>query len=179
MAFVAQINLADLPTSRERTMLPSRGILTFFCDSQGDFITESAAVGFFPPGAECAPRDLPAGLDEDVWRFGEVQLRAEVTDVPAPPSAIELEALNLSSEERQAYQYDFAEKTQSHRMLGYPEAVQDDPRSGEDELLLLQVDGDDQAGMTWGDAGRIYYLINREDLRHHRFERVRFVFQCH
>jgi len=44
---------------------------------------------------------------------------------------------------------------------------------------LLQIDSGRGAGMMWGDAGRIYFLIHRDDLRQRRFEKVRAILQCH
>jgi uncharacterized protein YwqG len=45
--------------------------------------------------------------------------------------------------------------------------------------MLLQVDSDDHARMAWGDLGRLYYLIDHEDLHAHQFDRVRCVWQSH
>lgn len=45
--------------------------------------------------------------------------------------------------------------------------------------LLFQVAGDEDAGMMWGDAGALYWLITAEDLAAHRFDRARFTWQCH
>ena len=44
--------------------------------------------------------------------------------------------------------------------------------------LLLQVDSNDEAGMMWGDAGRIYFWIKELDLKEKRFENAWFIFQC-
>jgi uncharacterized protein YwqG len=30
--------------------------------------------------------------------------------------------------------------------------------------LLFQIDGDETAGIVWGDAGRLYCMIRRDDL---------------
>jgi uncharacterized protein YwqG len=35
----------------------------------------------------------------------------------------------------------------------------------------LQIDSEEAAGMMWGDVGRIYFLIRRDDLRERRFEK--------
>jgi len=48
-----------------------------------------------------------------------------------------------------------------------------------DWQLLLQVDSDDNAGMMWGDSGRIYYWIRRDDLRAKNFENVWSILQCY
>lgn len=66
---------------------------------------------------------------------------------------------------------------------GSPEGRQD-PRvpvlmEGADQWkLLVQVDSDDGAGMMWGDMGRLYFWIRREDPAEARFDRVWMVLQC-
>lgn len=46
--------------------------------------------------------------------------------------------------------------------------------------LLLQVDSDsDQSDMMWGDAGRLYFWIRREDLSAANFENCWLVSQCY
>ena len=65
-------------------------------------------------------------------------------------------------------------------MLGHPDVVQSDPRDQAPELcLLLQVDSDEAAGMMWGDLGRLYFWIRRDDLDERRFDRCELVFQSH
>lgn len=84
-----------------------------------------------------------------------------------------------------------------HRLLGNPDTIQDDMRlecqlaangvadpsapavqaqvarltpGAADWLLLLQVDSDPGATMTWANAGMLYFWIRREDLAARRFE---------
>jgi uncharacterized protein YwqG len=88
-----------------------------------------------------------------------------------------------------------------HRMLGYADTLQDDmrlqcqlvahgvkigtqdPRSAAlasgaaSWLLLLQIDSDAQAGMRWGDAGMLYFWIEREALAARQFDHVWLVLQ--
>jgi uncharacterized protein YwqG len=47
-----------------------------------------------------------------------------------------------------------------------------------DWRLLLQVDTDDDAGIMWGDCGRIYYWIRDEDLRAMDFDKCWLILQC-
>ncbi|MEZ6045236.1 MAG: YwqG family protein [Planctomycetaceae bacterium] len=48
-----------------------------------------------------------------------------------------------------------------------------------DWLLLFQIDTDTQGpGWMWGDAGRLYFWIRKQDLEAHRFEDVWLIFQC-
>src|SRR6218665_2777741 len=39
-------------------------------------------------------------------------------------------------------------------------------------LLLLQIDSNEENDMMWGDAGRIYFWIRKDDLANRRFENV-------
>lgn len=48
-----------------------------------------------------------------------------------------------------------------------------------DWRLLLQVDSQDEAGMTWGDVGRLYYWIRGADLAAGAWERSWLVQQCY
>ena len=64
------------------------------------------------------------------------------------------------------------------------DARSDDPRipsltpGAADWRLLLQVDSDDDASMMWGDLGRIYFWIRRQDLEKADFSRVWTILQC-
>jgi uncharacterized protein YwqG len=44
--------------------------------------------------------------------------------------------------------------------------------------LLLQIDSDEEAGMMWGDAGRIYFWLRREDLAARKFDAAHAILQC-
>jgi uncharacterized protein YwqG len=46
-------------------------------------------------------------------------------------------------------------------------------------VLLFQLDTDDDAGMMWGDCGRLYFWIREEDLKNRRFENVWMQLQCY
>ncbi len=60
-----------------------------------------------------------------------------------------------------------------------------DPRTPEleegtpDWILLLQIDSDPAPGMMWGDEGRIYYWIRKQDLAGKDFGTVWFALQCY
>jgi len=45
--------------------------------------------------------------------------------------------------------------------------------------LLFQLDSESEAGMMWGDVGRLYFWMKEEDLMLHNFDRTWMVFQCH
>jgi uncharacterized protein YwqG len=45
--------------------------------------------------------------------------------------------------------------------------------------LLLQVDSAEANGMLWGDVGRLYFLIHRDDLQAQRFGKTWMVWDCY
>jgi len=45
-------------------------------------------------------------------------------------------------------------------------------------VLLAQIDSDSRSGMNWDDAGRLYWMITREDLAAGRFDKATFTWQC-
>jgi uncharacterized protein YwqG len=93
-----------------------------------------------------------------------------------------------------------------HQLLGHPRPVQnemqlecqlaangvyvgdpsgyDDPRritlepGATEWRLLLQLDSAEQAGMMWGDLGRLYFWIRAPDLSHRRFDQAWMILQC-
>ena len=47
-----------------------------------------------------------------------------------------------------------------------------------DWRLLLQIDSEEDAGMMWGDVGKLYFMIRESDLKALRFDRVWMGWQC-
>ena len=175
LSFVAQIDLAQVAALDHSGLLPRAGLLSFFYGNpEAPLEADLSEVVFSEPGTPLSRREFPDEL-ADHERYAAVALRpeAELSLPPAPPSF-------LSEEELDAYQWKLEELAPGsrHRLLGQPDPVQNDPRDG-DVLLLLQVDSDDGARMMWGDVGRLYYLIETEDLRAKRFEASRCMLQSH
>lgn len=71
------------------------------------------------------------------------------------------------------------EKEGAHALVpGDDEAARADRRDLLAELVLLaQIDSDSRAAMEWGDTGRLYWLIRRDDLAAGRFDRATFTWQ--
>lgn len=93
-----------------------------------------------------------------------------------------------------------------HQLFGYPAQIQgdmqlecqlvsnglycgdgsgyNDPRrfelqkGVEDWVLLLQLGSDEIAEMMWGDCGRLYFWIRRQDLIERRFDKAWMILQC-
>jgi uncharacterized protein YwqG len=110
-------------------------------------------------------------------------------------------------EQYETFLEDHYQSEPTHRLLGYPQFVQGDWRvecqlassgiyCGDDSpeiarererqleqskswILLLQLDSDDELGYMWGDGGRIYFCIRKEDLAAVDFSRCWVVLQCY
>ncbi|MEO2091203.1 MAG: DUF1963 domain-containing protein, partial [Gemmataceae bacterium] len=72
-----------------------------------------------------------------------------------------------------------------HQLLGQPNWLQGEPPwfdGNEKGLLksrhLLTLDGDRNAGWSWGDCGLLYFGISADYLKAGRFDRTLFEFQC-
>jgi uncharacterized protein YwqG len=115
----------------------------------------------------------------------------------------------LKQSERAAYEKLVASNDETyHHLLGHPQLVQNDMRvqcelvshgfntgspegyqagkafaeGGINWTLLLQIDTDDEddgPGWMWGDVGRIYFWLTRQDLEAQRFDRSWLCLQCY
>jgi uncharacterized protein YwqG len=103
--------------------------------------------------------------------------------------------------------YDIFDGAPCHHLGGAPEALQSTPMALECQLvshgldcgtpagftdpraaaltpgatdwtLLLQLDSDDALGMRWGDEGRLFFWIRREDAHAGHFDRAWVILQC-
>lgn len=52
-------------------------------------------------------------------------------------------------------------------------------KRADDWRLLLQLDSDDQAEMMWGDVGRLYFWIRKQELAAHSFDSTWAILQCY
>ncbi len=92
------------------------------------------------------------------------------------------------------------ENVTNHHFLGYADGIQDsfqeihvniEPDFNWENItidqykdfskwiLLLQLDTDPNADMMWGDAGRLYYMIQKEDLKNHKFDKIKATMDCY
>ncbi|MGH8082341.1 MAG: YwqG family protein [Lysobacter sp.] len=72
---------------------------------------------------------------------------------------------------------DYLERT-GHKLGGYPDFTQSDPRDASDRrVLLFQLDSDDS--MMWGDSGIANFFIDPDDLARADFSRVSYHWDCY
>ncbi|WP_165423857.1 YwqG family protein [Ktedonosporobacter rubrisoli] len=203
-SFIAQIRLDDVHQYDLNGLLPAQGMLWFFYDAQQETFGEEPAdrggwqVFFAPSAARLQRATVPTSLPQ-ASQFQACSLRfaSELTLALQP----QLEIANLKWSDSEQEQYDnmlstLIEQNERaavhHRLLGYPETLQDDMRqqcqlvshgvTDEDDprvatlaktamdwQLLLQIDSDEQAGMKWGNTGMLYYWITQADLQQRQF----------
>lgn len=203
-SFIAQIRLDEIQPYDSQKVLPSTGMLWFFYDAQqetygddpqnrggwqimySDKLTNLQRASF--------PEQLPASS-----RFPSCSIRYNSENTLAQQPQLEIPGLQWKDEDQEKYDKvyeDFTQKERGqahHRMLGFPETLQDDMRAQcqlishgvtdendkraqelekgvNDWLLLLQVDSDDHAGMKWSNTGMLYFWITRQDLQARHFD---------
>jgi uncharacterized protein YwqG len=208
LTFLACLDLESLRAVLPLDWLPSTGRLLFFYDVDAQpwgfdpkdrgawavlHITEPPG----PPGATAAPA-LPQQF---------VTFRA-IVSYPSWERP-DVSALGLSDREAEVLidlGSSVYGDSARHQVGGFPEAIQSDAMEYECQMvsnglylgdatpppgakalepgakdwrLLFQMDGDDELGVMWGDAGMIYFWIREQDARDGRFEKVHLVLQCH
>jgi uncharacterized protein YwqG len=156
--------------------------------------------------ASSSPRAPHPDLDEEARFKGLALDAAREISLPGRNSGI-LREFQVTKAEFQAY-WKLIDPlgTRAHRMGGHPDEIQGDLRleaqlvsngiycgdgrgykqgrergldaGAHDWLLLLQVDSEERAGMTWGDEGRLYFMIRKDDLQQSRFGNVWLILQC-
>jgi uncharacterized protein YwqG len=139
--------------------------------------------------------------------FRDVRLLPKLGLSLPDPWSPEIRALQLTESEVNAYVSIFPEGVPRHQVGGLPAIIQNpmeiqcqlvtndvycgnsthfnDPRAkvlaadAADWILLLQIDSDDDADMMWGDCGRLYVWIRRQDLAARRFDKTWTILQCY
>jgi hypothetical protein len=206
LGFVAQLDLATLEAPGD--VLPREGLLSFFYEkkelvfgSPGE--EDGWRVVFTAPGKKLVRRESPGGTP---WKACRLATFPELTLPPIRSAlarslspAVFKRYVKLMEILERDYRRPPLTEGEVHRVLGHPDAIQGDmTRRMEYELagvdleapterlearartwrLLLQVDSDDEAGMMWGDLGRLYFWLRERDLAASRFERARLQLQC-
>lgn len=200
LAFVALIDLAELPAFPERGLLPRTGTLTFFAAMERLFEPESGnrpgrrlRVLYRPASTalDAARRPRPtrrpppdASGDGGVLPSVPIAFRPRLTLVE-PFFLSDVPRYRLGKRGEQAYERASAEwdrrsgvpvygapggELAINSVLGIPEAVQGDPRE-RGEVSLLSVIPDSFGG-DFLDAGSVTFTMRRSDLVARRWSRI-------
>jgi uncharacterized protein YwqG len=197
LTFIACVDCAVLSKSGIDLALPESGrLLFFYFDGQLDdgqamvtCIDEESQLGarviYVPEGVPVVEHIAPQHEGRRIGPYDEQALAAElIVSAPAfdvcghyPDHANTFADLAV----------DLTGSGPNHRVGGYAvqiqnavelDIAQDGPAPAGEWLLLAQFDTDMRSQMMWGDDGRLYWLITRQDLAERRFDRVRFTWQC-
>jgi uncharacterized protein YwqG len=192
LAFLAQVNLQEVAAAAADVPLPRHGYLWFFCDAaKWDFSSGGAIVLHRDETARLQPVSAPDDLPRK-FLFTNCAVTMEYyQDLPDAEDIDWLSAALGNDEgkleaylEVREYLNDGTTDAPVHKLLGFANTIQGNMQgecvpAAHDWRLLLQVDSDSNAGMMWGDAGRVYFWIRDEDLRAARFDQTCAVFQCY
>jgi uncharacterized protein YwqG len=212
-SFIAQIRLEDAHRYDIDGVLPQRGMLWFFYDAKqetyGDAPTDQGGWRVFFSDDDLSnlrrtpvPAALPAASR---FKAGTVRFSSEITLSQHPE--LDVPKFDWTKEEQKQYEQLLStfptpadHSAIHHRLLGNPDAIQDDMRlqcqlisngvtdendpaaaalsqGAMDWQLLLQVDSDENLGMRWGDTGMLYYWIKSADLQACSFDAAWLVLQ--
>jgi hypothetical protein len=203
MAFLAQLNLAEVSASVRVEPLPNAGILYVFSmlgrqteegDHDGHCCEGAADPGIsrvlFYDGdlARLTRRSRPQGIrtfDTAAVSYHPKPSLPSTSEYTRDPNSSWLkwpdEELERMADLVGAFDYLYSRHVGNradHLLLGYAGSIQETvtrPR----ERLLLQIDSDDGLRMMWGDGGTLYFLlVTDEALVERRFSAVRSEVQC-
>jgi uncharacterized protein YwqG len=146
------------------------------------------------------PSDLP---DYACYKPCFVELVSEVNF----PSYEHEVYKTFSEEEVEKFWEEFSSEGHINKLLGYSNTIQNEMElecelvtnglycgdstgynnqrakslepNAKDWLLLLQIDSNDENRMMWGDVGRLYFWIKKDDLLNKQFDKAWFCLQCY
>ena len=209
LVFLAQFDLSSIVVYDKGELLPSTGFLYFFYGDGGEGVWGFDPDDrfhwrvIFHPGPRPILRrsNLPSQLPARAL-FKECAVRFSAADTLPNDSPEKIEADRYCELKELLGSF-----TTHHQLLGHESPLQgdvklecqlvsnglycgdasgyEDPRAAElgagakDWILLFQVDSDDNPNMMWGDLGRLYFCIRKQDLRERCFDKAWMIFQCH
>lgn len=205
MALLAQIDFAELP---EMAGYPRKGLLQFFVaedadlrhfgDFRGDRVRQQSRQTYFRViywadrsaelGAHAGSLPTASPLMQDsVLRMSFTRAQEVITPADSsfqrrvgvdPFKLAENLAKELSMPIMAVADALPLASGRGHKVGGWPDFAQDDPRAADSTLqLLLQLDSDKY--LMWGDAGVGNFFIPAEDLARLDFSRVMFNWDSH
>jgi uncharacterized protein YwqG len=163
MTFLAQVRLDEVAAVAPEGTVPTEGLLVVFVALEEDGmypVADDAVVASVQETSGLKRARWPSALPEGL-RFEEALV------LPEPILSLPTETVGVSDPDDD----DWAEFVDSvtptaphHRMLGYPVSIQGDDWFP-DRTLLIQVDSDGIAGMSFGDGGSLQVWVSASDLR--------------
>ena len=205
LAFIAQINLAEIHALDTEAQLPASGWLYFFYDAVNEHWGDVPddywhfAVRYFDGAVtELYPAEPPENLASENQFLSAATSFQPQTTFPDESSLAwpkvgmtRKQWMALGELEEHVYEMNSGRYNQ---LLGHSTNLQDGMErlctrmakqffeadgTPNEWVLLLQLDSNDkECGMMWGDCGVLYFWIRQQDLQQRRFERCWCVMQC-
>ncbi len=204
LALLAQINFAELPPTPG---YPDHGLLQFFVAGndfyganfegalseaqltrQRDFrvvywadldqpsrVLPVAAADYLPH-APAKPRRMSFHPGQERMSARDHRFEALIEGSTYARAEAHAESLGVHADDFVQAVFDRFDGA-GHKIGGYPEFTQTDPRESGEFELLLQLDTDDQ--MMWGDSGVGGFFIRPADLARADFSRVLYSWDCY
>jgi uncharacterized protein YwqG len=177
LPFILQIDLASVAYLHDlEALLPKKGMLFFFSDTAPDEIADARVVY---SDKKPARRDFPEDL---VDRAEQVDFIAQLPEVKITLRPIVTLPTRTLLEARAALGSDADEPlaslraelgTGDSRILGWPDAIQDDVITSEHAISLLQLSGGaHEIFRHWCGDGLVHFVISAEDLAKKKFDRA-------
>jgi uncharacterized protein YwqG len=194
MQFVAQVELPAVKRIHAASVLPSKGHLCFFRSMQwewsdfveGETMYELACVIHVDAPADQLVRTEPAYQeysDDFVsnvtapYVYQCIALEAEpIATLPSYASAFTpKDKTDVVEKLHEAVHslYDSEDGTKEHYMLTHLAEGDFVDAMKKDDVLLLQLGSDDDAGFMWGDMGYLYFVSPRKVVESGDFGKVR------
>lgn len=166
----------------------------------------SWAVIYVNEERDASRREFPSALQPEA-RFTEVFVEARPHRSLPSPARLEIGSDEIDESFWDAFDSINDAFLPHHQLGGYPSAIQSENMEMDCQLasngiylgdgdgyqgdsatalkagsadwrLLLQIDSDDDAGMMWGDLGRLYFWVRAQDLAARDFSKTWLVLQC-
>jgi len=177
LTFLAQIDLAEVAPLLPEGVLPPKGLLSFFLandpDGRVDYC-DKAKVVFTEAGAELTRREVPEDFYDVIFQAAKVALHPTVT-LPDPTNKHLTKVLRGKKRDRyedEVYRACDAASPLLPQLLGYRRHGWDAAAPGTSEMVL-QLPGDTQTDMEFGDVEVLGIYIAAKRLAAGDFSRVR------
>ena len=204
LGFLAQISLAQIAPLDTQDLLPRTGLLLFFIgydEEQGAYAHAGRQGSWRVLWFEAVDLERTEAARQSSWGAASIEAGA-AWSFPAEV-APDFDFADYAEEEQWLDYLD--EIHLGHHALGYADAIQELPsiecetarrglhlgsweasreqaaieRGAEDWHLLLQVNSDDEFNASWGDWGRLFFMMRGQDLARQDFSQAGFCLQSH
>lgn len=186
LSFIAQFDCAALAPLDKDNLLPQTGLLSIFYDVKyqpWEDCGEGTRIFWFENISDLRPAAVPPEAPP------LPALNIHLTAEPSLPDWETFDELHPGADDCDQFEEDRAlldaeTPDECSKLLGWPDSIQNsvfESCKDGDWMLLFQLDTvtDNDFELMFGDSGRIYLLIRREDLAAQRFEKIRMTLQCY